>query len=109
MVTSASDREEPVMVSALEHYSYCPRQCALIHREQTYDENVYTLKGNALHEGVAEPASVLGSERSLWRSLERAKLWISRAPWSYDAVPGRLPVQLGGSRHCLDQDLSVAE
>jgi CRISPR-associated exonuclease Cas4 len=34
-----------VMISALEHYSYCPRQCALIHLEQTFDENIYTLQG----------------------------------------------------------------
>lgn len=43
---------EPVMISALEHYSYCPRQCALIHIEQTFDENIYTLKGNMSHERV---------------------------------------------------------
>lgn len=40
------------MISALEHYSYCPRQCALIHLEQTFDENIYTLKGNMAHERV---------------------------------------------------------
>ena len=33
------------MVSALEHWSYCPRQCALIHVEQTFDENLYTSVG----------------------------------------------------------------
>ena len=44
--------DEAILVSALEHYSYCPRQCALIHREQTYDENIYTLRGNAVHERV---------------------------------------------------------
>lgn len=43
---------EPVMISALEHYSYCPRQCALIHLEQTFDENIYTLKGHMAHERV---------------------------------------------------------
>lgn len=43
---------EPVMISALEHYSYCPRQCALIHIEQTFDENIYTLKGHMAHERV---------------------------------------------------------
>src|SRR3989442_9766495 len=43
---------EPVMISALEHYSYCPRQCALIHIEQTFDENIYTLKGRLAHERV---------------------------------------------------------
>jgi len=39
-----------IPISALEHYSYCPRQCALIHMEQTYDENLYTLRGNRAHE-----------------------------------------------------------
>jgi len=43
---------EPIMVSALEHYSYCPRQCALIHVEQTFDENLYTLRGRVVHENV---------------------------------------------------------
>lgn len=46
------DDVEQVMISALEHYSYCPRQCALIHVEQTFDENIYTLKGNIAHERV---------------------------------------------------------
>ncbi len=43
---------EPIPISALEHYSYCPRQCALIHVEQTFDENIYTVKGHMLHERV---------------------------------------------------------
>ncbi len=41
---------EPIPISALSHYSYCPRRCALIHLEQTFDENIYTLKGELLHE-----------------------------------------------------------
>ncbi len=41
-----------VPISALEHYSYCPRQCALIHIEQTYDENVFTVRGRISHERV---------------------------------------------------------
>lgn len=45
------------MISALEHWSYCPRQCALIHLEQTFDENLYTLRGNAVHARVDEPTS----------------------------------------------------
>jgi CRISPR-associated exonuclease Cas4 len=43
---------EPIPISALSHYSYCPRRCALIHLEQTFDENIYTLKGELLHERV---------------------------------------------------------
>jgi CRISPR-associated exonuclease Cas4 len=32
-----------VPISAIEHFSYCPRQCALIHVEQTFDENLYDI------------------------------------------------------------------
>ena len=48
---------DPVMVSALEHYSYCPRQCALIHLEHVWDENVYTMRGRDTHERVDEASS----------------------------------------------------
>ncbi|MEX2238008.1 MAG: CRISPR-associated protein Cas4 [Dehalococcoidia bacterium] len=41
-----------VPISALEHYSYCPRQCALIHVEQTFDENLFTIRGRHVHERV---------------------------------------------------------
>ena len=49
-----SEALEPIMLSALEHYSYCPRQCALIHCEQVFDDNVYTLRGHAVHKRVHE-------------------------------------------------------
>jgi CRISPR-associated exonuclease Cas4 len=47
-----TNQTEPVMISALEHYSYCPRQCALIHVEQTFHENLYTMRGRDVHENV---------------------------------------------------------
>lgn len=40
------------MLSALQHYSYCPRQCALIHQEQTFEDNVFTVRGHLAHERV---------------------------------------------------------
>lgn len=46
------DDDIEVPISAIEHYSYCPRQCALIHVEQTYDENLYTIRGRIAHERV---------------------------------------------------------
>ncbi len=55
----AWDEAEVVMVSALEHYSYCPRQCALIHIEQVFDENLYTMRGRRMHERADEPDSAL--------------------------------------------------
>jgi CRISPR-associated exonuclease Cas4 len=53
MINDKSD--DPIMISALEHWRYCPRQCALIHLEQTFDENLYTLRGQAVHKRVDEP------------------------------------------------------
>lgn len=47
--------DDPLMLSALQHWSYCPRQCALIHLEQAFDENVHTMRGNAVHERVDAP------------------------------------------------------
>lgn len=43
---------DPIPISALQHFSYCPRQCALIHIEQFFDENIFTVRGRILHERV---------------------------------------------------------
>ncbi|MEW6378749.1 MAG: CRISPR-associated protein Cas4 [bacterium] len=49
---TSQELTDPIMVSALEHYSYCPRQCALIHIEHIWDENIYTMRGRDVHENV---------------------------------------------------------
>lgn len=41
-----------IQLSALQHYVFCPRQCALIHVEDVWKENVYTVRGEILHEKV---------------------------------------------------------
>lgn len=52
--TAAVDEDDgwEVLLSAIEHYSYCPRQCGLIHVEQSYDENQFTVRGMQAHERV---------------------------------------------------------
>lgn len=42
-------------LSALQHYLYCPRQCALIHIEQLWAENRQTAEGRLLHERADQP------------------------------------------------------
>src|SRR4029450_12053982 len=44
------DELDVVLISALEHWSYCPRQCGLIHLENVWDENLFTLRGREAHE-----------------------------------------------------------
>jgi len=41
-----------VPVSALQHYLFCPRQCALIHVERIWTEDSATAEGRILHERV---------------------------------------------------------
>ena len=46
--------DELIAISALSHYSYCPRRCALIHIEQVWTENRFTAEGRIMHEKVHE-------------------------------------------------------
>lgn len=39
-------------LSALQHLMFCPRQCALIHIEQVWVENLFTTEGRIMHERV---------------------------------------------------------
>jgi CRISPR-associated exonuclease Cas4 len=43
-----------VPLSALQHYLFCPRQCALIHVEQIWEESRLTTEGRILHQRVDE-------------------------------------------------------
>lgn len=67
---------DSIPISALNHYAYCPRRCALIHVEQTFEENIYTMRGRDLHERTDAP------EASGWEEgvrVERAlPLWSHR-------------------------------
>ncbi|BAU65305.1 hypothetical protein STA3757_26860 [Stanieria sp. NIES-3757] len=54
--------DEYVMLSALQHFAFCPRQCALIHIEQAWAENIYTLRGLRVHEKVHQPGDELIEE-----------------------------------------------
>lgn len=44
------EHDELIPLSALQHYLYCPRQCALIHLEQQWAENRYTSEGRLQHQ-----------------------------------------------------------
>ncbi len=44
--------DNSIPISALQHWVFCPRQCALIHLEREWEENVLTAKGRAGHEKI---------------------------------------------------------
>lgn len=63
---------DPVPLSALQHWAYCPRQCGLIHLEQAFDDNLQTMRGNAVHAQVDKP----GVDTAKGARAERAlPLW----------------------------------
>jgi CRISPR-associated exonuclease Cas4 len=53
------DDLDPIPLSALQHWAYCPRQCGLIHLEQAFDDNLHTQRGQAVHVLVDQPGMEL--------------------------------------------------
>ena len=109
-----------VMISALEHFSFCPRQCGLIHLEQTFHENVYTIRGQLAHEAVDAGMVTDGPDARVLRGIP---LWSDRLrlrgradvveirqegpyPIEYKVGPPRGPhasIQLCAQALCLEE------
>ncbi|MCR6630687.1 MAG: CRISPR-associated protein Cas4 [Magnetospirillum sp.] len=51
------DDDDLIPLSALQHWLVCPRQCALIHLEQQWQDNRLTAEGNVLHQAVDQAGS----------------------------------------------------
>lgn len=49
---STLPEEHYIPLAALQHYMYCPRQCALIHLDREWQENCHTTMGKIEHERV---------------------------------------------------------
>ena len=109
-----NEADDPIMISALQHYSYCPRQCALIHTEQVFAENVHTLRGRAVHARVDEPTSNEESgvrvERALALYSERLGL-VGKADvveFRADGTPYPVEYKHGRKRTAEHDDLQLA-
>ena len=50
--------EDLLMLSGIQHYAFCPRQWALIHIEQQWDDNHLTIEGQWLHRKVDDPTDM---------------------------------------------------
>ena len=66
---------DPIPLSALQHWAYCPRQCGLIHLEQAFADNVHTARGQAVHHLVDTPGYEIKSGVRVERALP---LWSDR-------------------------------
>ena len=61
---------EPVVpISAIEHFAYCPRQCALIHCDGVWSDNEHTVRGSREHRRVDSGAHRRERGRTVFRSI----------------------------------------
>ncbi|RIH86872.1 CRISPR-associated protein Cas4 [Calidithermus roseus] len=69
------EAQEPLPISALAQYTYCPRRAALILLEGEWADNEFTLRGTRAHEQADLPEGLL--REGVW--VERAlPLWSER-------------------------------
>ena len=70
-----ADAPDPISLSALQHWCYCPRQCGLIHLEQAFDDNLHTLRGQAVHARTDQPGVICatGGATTVWVDFPNQK------------------------------------
>jgi len=64
-----SSFDEPVLISALNQYVFCPRRCALMHVEGIWRDNEHTLVGSLLHDHADSPGYETGDGVTVLRAL----------------------------------------
>jgi CRISPR-associated exonuclease Cas4 len=109
-----TDVADPIPLSALQHWSYCPRQCCLIHAEQAFAENLHTLRGQAVHARTDEPGV---EERPGLRVARAMPLWCERlglvgksdvVEFLADGTPYPVEYKHGKKREKRHDDLQLA-
>src|SRR6266545_2704413 len=60
---------DPLPLSLLNHYLYCPRRAALIHIEGIFEENEHTIRGDIAHEHADLPGYEVAKGVTLLRAL----------------------------------------
>ncbi len=65
---------EPIYLSRLQHYLYCPRQFALIELENIWIENQYTAEGQLLHQQVNQARQQKRGDVRILQALRLANM-----------------------------------
>ena len=105
---------DPIPLSALNHWAYCPRRCGLIHMEGEFTNNIHTARGNAEHEKVD---SIHHETRGDLRIETALPIWCDRAgligkcdvvEFLADGTPYPIEYKHGPKRKWLNDDLQLA-
>ncbi len=104
--------QDLIPISAIQHFSYCPRQAALIHLEQVWDENLYTLRGRFVHEEVDIPGEAIFGNLRVERGLPLwSRSWglVGRADVVefHGVIPYPVDYKHGPRRPRIHDDLQV--
>jgi CRISPR-associated exonuclease Cas4 len=70
----AFTEDDLLPISALQHLLYCERQCALIHIERVWEENLFTTDGRILHEKVDAGEDCVRAGKRIARSVSLRSL-----------------------------------
>lgn len=46
------DESEYILISAIQKFAFCPRECYLVHKCEIWDENYHTATGSLFHKAV---------------------------------------------------------
>ena len=103
---------EPVIpISAIEHFVYCPRQCALIHCDGIWSDNAHTVKGSRKHRRVDSGQHRKERGREVLRSIPlwSEALGLTGRADVVELIDGAVhPVEYkSGVRHGMAADMQV--
>lgn len=110
---AAPEPSEPINVSALNQYGYCPRRCGLIYLEGEFEDNVHTSRGNAEHARVEYALPIFSDRLRLIGRCDVVEFWPDGTvyPVEYKHGPRRAwlndDVQLGAQAMCLEDMFHV--
>ena len=100
-----------IAISAIEHFVYCPRQCALIHSDGVWADNVHTVQGLRAHRRVDSGQHRQERGRIVLRAIPlwSEALGLSGRADAVEMQSGSVrPVEYkSGTRHGLAADLQL--
>lgn len=104
--------DEWILISDVEHYSYCPRQCGIRLVEQTFEENIYTIRGTQAHHRVDEATQ---EHRDGVRIVRAMPLWSRNLGLTgradvvefHDGVPYPVEYKIGKKRDWVHEAAQV--
>lgn len=105
---------EPIPLSALNQWSYCPRRCCLIHIEGEFTDNIHTARGTAEH----KRADDFRQETQIGRRVETAlPVWSDRlglvgkcdvVEFLADGTPYPVEYKHGARKKWMNDDIQLA-